>query len=1086
MAELESKPSPRVGCLDKHAVNYDSTATLPCSDCCTYAKYDIVIVGCTDRLAYNYDSNANTSCEDCCRYEEPVNPPIISQAFVLEDYGPSTNFPYDINVEGALCIRDTNYEENWVFTKGDTTFYDNGYNQYEKDLYSIINTSTPIYVPNWGTSGSITNLQNAFSILLQNKPNSRVYINNVDLTPWIIPLYSDNNPITPNPNQSRFKEDCESVNGSLYIYEEGGSATVPQLESQLKETESQLAQTQKDYEGFKEILRSVKQITPEQLAELERLEQEIKELTTEVRTIQSDIKVVLSSTDLNSSYIKNHFMACLCNVGELVEPELCKTTSIKGDTLTISPTRAECIKGFEDFFYFIRQQRELGNLQQNSDGSVTQTSFFNEYMLTEMGISQSDAKFIIENVFNYTPAYYPYNSTTLDTINGSTRSMEIIKTAFLNGANLWLPLASNLSTDIIHTKECCDLVGGIFKEGSYKDEIYTVGYGGKNFEVRTPTGEFREYKTGICLCNEIKQPCPTFSDGTIRPITEVVETRTGSITTTYVKVEEECCSNASLQSKMPGNWTWDGTRCVLINEDNSNACDESTIITISETPIHTRGVECLEDTVTVTAYIYFEEPNNKCSGGVLTNDTPDPLSDGMIFLYKNPPRTSEEVSTFSKKTYSEESNFGDRVHGFEGPVYGPSDPTDPTDPSDNPQSTNCCYDTETPIEGLLILQDINKQKISVGVTYIDTFSSTSTNINTNTNIGTGFNKWVKLTTEVDLSLLNSPTFNVAVEFTQGLFKCCNYDIYFDDIQVGCLQPGVREIYNTEKCPGFELRHVIDNKKSWVYNPGTEEMSDSVEDNIIRNNGTLGMNIAQSNPFIIDGGHGPINRVFAPSVDAELPFRDTDYFGFHGVIERHSKLVLNSKEVILQFNMCADNDCVIGSYGYLTDDDGSYILDDDGGRIIVQDEIVPFPNLLQLETFKKTFQGFWVQFMEQFIPATTIFVSGEKWCNSRICSEMLVTDYLLDVTQDDGVLSPETVKDNIEETPNESQGNTRTQTEPITDTSGEKGDTVIGGETGSTNTDELKPIIAGNTKIYSLEALDPDPGIRTRIRRLVAR
>ncbi len=1083
MAELELRPNPRVGCLDKHAVNYDSTATLPCSDCCTYAKPDIVRVGCTDRLAYNYDSTANKSCEDCCRYEEPINPPILGdyrpQAFVLEDYASSSTFPYDINIEGASCIRDTNYEESWVFTEGDTTFYGNGYKQYEKDLYSIINTSTPVYVPNWGTSGSLTDLQNAFSILLQNKPNSRVYINNVDLTPWIIPLYSNDNPITPNPNQNKFKEDCALVtnnfqNGSLYIYEEGGSATLPQLETQLNETELQLTKTQKEYNNFRELLASIKRNpTPEELAELERLEQEIKDLTTEVRSIQTDIKVIVGGTDLNTSYVKNHFMACLCEVEEVVEPVLCKTTSVKGETYPISPNRAECVKGFEDFLYFIRLQRESGNLSQDAAGSVIQTSFFNTFLLTKMGISQDDALFIIENLFNYSPAYYPYNSTTLDTINGATRAKNIINNAFLSGANIWLPLSVNLATDIVHSKKCCDLLGGIFDQGSYTSKIW-------NGKYYTEAG----FTTGVCLCNEIKEPCPTFSDGTIRPITEVVETRTGAITTTYVNVSEECCSNTSLQSKMPGNWTWDGTRCVLINEDNSNTCEESTIITISETPINIRNVDCLEDTVTVTAYVYFEEPNNKCTNGVLTNDAPDPLSDEMIFLYKNPPRTLEEVSRFSKKTYNEESNFGDRTQKeYEG-FYGPADPVDPTDPSDNPQSTNCCYDTETPIEGLLILQDTNKQKINAGVTYIDTFNSTATNINTNTNNGTGFNKWVKLTTIVDISTLNGQPFNVAVEFTQGLFKCCNYDIYFDDIQVGCLQPGVREIYNTEKCPGFELRHVIDNKKSWVYNPGTEEMSDSVEDNIIRSNGTLGMNIAQSNPLIIDGGHGPINRVFAPSVDAELPFRDTDYFGFHGVIERHSKLVLNSKEVILQFNMCPDGDCVINP-AYLIDDYGKYILDDFGGRIIIN-EPTPFPNLLQLETFKKTFQGFWVQFMEQFIPATTIFVSGEKWCNSRICSEMLVADYLLDVSQDDGVLSPATVDDTIEETPNESQSNTRTQTEPTTETSGEKGDTVIGGETGSTNTDELKPMIAGNTKIYSLEALDPDPGIRTRIRKLAAR
>ena len=32
-------------------------------------------------------------------------------------------------------------------------------------------------------------------------------------------------------------------------------------------------------------------------------------------------------------------------------------------------------------------------------------------------------------------------------------------------------------------------------------------------------------------------------------------------------------------------------------------------------------------------------------------------------------------------------------------------------------------------------------------------------------------------------------------------------------------------------------------------------------------------------------------------------------------------------------------------------------------------------LLQLEEYKKVFQSFWVRMIEQFVPATTIFVSG---------------------------------------------------------------------------------------------------------------
>ena len=51
-------------------------------------------------------------------------------------------------------------------------------------------------------------------------------------------------------------------------------------------------------------------------------------------------------------------------------------------------------------------------------------------------------------------------------------------------------------------------------------------------------------------------------------------------------------------------------------------------------------------------------------------------------------------------------------------------------------------------------------------------------------------------------------------------------------------------------------------------------------------------------------------------------------------------------------------------------------------------------LLQLEEYKKVFQSFWVRMIEQFVPATTIFVSGEKWCNNDdlICTEINECDF----------------------------------------------------------------------------------------------
>lgn len=1028
-----------VGCTDIYATNYDITATLPCSSCCQYPVTKN-IVGCMDRLANNYNVNATKPCTKCCRYDKPTNPSPVTNYLTEIPLGPLVpKYPYDINPEGAICIRDIeSFNTEWTITNGSNTFYDLGWEKYKESLEQVVYGTNPPTIPNWDSSGTMSQIWTAFDILLIHKPNSRVFINNLLFTPWIIPLYANDDLLIENPNKQRFINDCNNVGGEIYIYQESGDVTLINLEHELVETQKEQSQAQQDYDNYHTYLNSLnRQTTPEELIELQRLGGILNDINKIVLELESNIKI--TKTDVqNNSYVKNHFVACLCNNTDLLVPVKCKTTSIKGDTYSISPTRAECVKNYDKFINFITQNLTLyGTL--NPNGSYMSTTYFNSYVLTELGIPQDDAEFIMVNYNNFTPAYYPLNSNTLDTINGTTRSREIIKKAFLNGANIWLPLSSDLSTDIIKDKECCDLVGGIYKEGSYQPN---------------PPNKDRK-TTGVCLCNEITQPCPTLIDGSLSPITEVIETSSGTITTTYINVGEECCSNASLQSRMAGNWTWSDGRCILLNEEDTNTCQESTILTISETPISIKDLRCNNNTVTISAYIYFEEPNNRCTDGELTPDNP-PLTNDVINLYRNPPQTTGEVSIYSQQkgldaTTSEPSSTG----------------------SEATQTTNCCYDTSTPIEGLLIIQDINHVKIdTTTITYVDTFNSTQTTINTNAGIGTGFNRWIKLTTIVDISSLTpTTTFNVAVEFTQGLFKCCNYDIYFDDIEVGCLQTGVREIYNTEKCPGFELRHVIDNKKSWVYNPGTNTMGNSVEDNIIRTKGTNGMNVAQSSPLIIDGGHGAINRVFAPSVDAELQFRDTDYFGFHGVIERHSKLVLNSKEVMLTFNMCPDGDCAINPI-FLIDDDGGYILDDDGGRIIVGTSS-PFPNLLQLETFKKTFQGFWVQFMEQFIPATTIFVSGEKWCNSRICSVLIVSDYLLAVENNSGVLSPTPTTNTVTDTTNTPEPNTREQSTPVTETSGAEGPTEINGEIGTTNSPERGPIIVGNTKIYSLEALDPE-------------
>lgn len=157
----------------------------------------------------------------------------------------------------------------------------------------------------------------------------------------------------------------------------------------------------------------------------------------------------------------------------------------------------------------------------------------------------------------------------------------------------------------------------------------------------------------------------------------------------------------------------------------------------------------------------------------------------------------------------------------------------------------------------------------------------------------GFGNWVDLGIRV-LSPISGATFNLNLNFI-GLQTCCEYDIRVDDIRVDCYTDEERVFYDTKKCPGFELRRVIDNKKSWVYNPGVESIGKSDDDNIIRNRGdrTLLENF------------GFVNRTFAPSADADLPWRYTDYYVQSNILEQHSDAVINNKELMLTFNMCSD-------------------------------------------------------------------------------------------------------------------------------------------------------------------------------------
>jgi hypothetical protein len=110
-------------------------------------------------------------------------------------------------------------------------------------------------------------------------------------------------------------------------------------------------------------------------------------------------------------------------------------------------------------------------------------------------------------------------------------------------------------------------------------------------------------------------------------------------------------------------------------------------------------------------------------------------------------------------------------------------------------------------------------------------------------------------------------------------------------------------------------------------------------------------------------------------------------------EKHSDLAINSKEMGITFNMVPNDTFCPNGYTLIS---GTTCSDGLNNK-----EAIPI-SLINLETYKKTFQSFWIKMVEQFVPATTIFTSGEKWANNpnNVCEEITECDMTTNLTDND--------------------------------------------------------------------------------------
>lgn len=317
---------------------------------------------------------------------------------------------------------------------------------------------------------------------------------------------------------------------------------------------------------------------------------------------------------------------------------------------------------------------------------------------------------------------------------------------------------------------------------------------------------------------------------------------------------------------------------------------------------------------------------------------------------------------------------------------------------ERPDSVDCQITDGQDITASLIAytDDQLSATTTIPTTVISTFNLSSN----------GYCQW----TDISSTIANDFTTPFKIKLVlNGVKDCCEYDFFVDDISVNCQKQDALTGVTFNDCPGFKLNKVIDNKKSWVNNVET-----------------------------------PINRTFAPSSNAEIPWRYTNYLEQSGVYENDSRLVLNSKEMYLNFNMkkvqpkCPEGFVLFNGscVKQINTCPSGFTLSGEtcvsgGTTTSATTENTFYPinrfgcdeqlSIFELIEYKKNFQSFWVKFIEQFVPATTIFVSGEKWSNKNddICDVVEPCNYINNFSELDlglrttnGVAAPQTRNKNI--------------------------------------------------------------------------
>ena len=663
----------------------------------------------------------------------------------------------------------------------------------------------------------------------------------------------------------------------------------------------------------------------------------------------------------NDTYIVNHGGQSLQTSNPVLWQHLVDVVTNSGQTFYVQISTGnlldvDCCPGvWENGVCFCNQVVEedyepkcINTLQQFLDFYSTTEGY--NYLVSNatsvgggLGLTNTQFNFVLANLFNS-------NDNNGNGVSDLTEARLLITNALSVTGGFYVNFGTITNNPIVVTKGICDSIGGYWDTSSSQ-----------------------------CMCQPVVDQCEI--DITQVQVISTTDFYNNPIQIVGYKDKDEyigeaCCNRLIKDYNLP--WEWQSPWCYAVPKEDCLPVQFSLNNENMTIPACSNSLE-------LSMWVYFGKPSNPCQ------PIPDPPDDDIIVIDGEvcditlTPNTGVIVTTGTTGG-GIEVGLGTEFVQRSIRVVDSGTPIEPVGPIGIGQSatTTCCYSIFNPILARITTTD---PLLNASLVQVKEYNS-STDY---------FDKWVQIKATLPTSGLTL-NFGIYLEIYQGLNCCCNYDIFIDDIRVDCPKDESSIIYNDVQCPGFEITRVIDNKKSWVYNPGTPLVGISEYDNIERGDGDFGML----------NGEGNINRTFAPSLDADIPWRYTDYWEQSSVLERHSNLVLNSKELGLTFDMCAD--CPISGTtlacpsGYTLSANTTVCYNITGTTSATTEITVTYLNLYDLENYKKTFQSFWIPFMEQFIPATTIWVAGERWCNEP-CTVIDVCDYDFELTEAEISIEP---------------------------------------------------------------------------------